>query len=82
VDSATKRVVAAGDSLARQAASAEAAARRAAIDSAVRVYRDSAGREGAATADSMARMVPGATVVPRPAPAAPVRRDTTTGARP
>jgi rod shape-determining protein MreC len=87
VDSATKRIVAAGDSLARQAASAEAAARRAAIDSAVRVYRDSAGRDSAAVADSIARIVPGAPVVPRSAPAGgarrdSVRRDTTRGVRP
>ena len=78
----TKRIVTAGDSLARQAASAEAAARRAAIDSAVRVYRDSAGREGATAADSIARMVPGAPVVPRPAPTPAPRRDTTGGVRP
>ena len=87
VDSATKRVVAAGDSLARQAASAEAAARRAAIDSAVRVYRDSAGRDSANLADSIARIVPGAPIVPRSAPVAgarrdSVRRDTTRGVRP
>ena len=69
VDSATRRIVTAGDSLARQAASAEAAARRAAIDSAVRVYRDSAGRDTAMMADSIARMVPGAPIIPRAAPA-------------
>lgn len=74
VDSATRRIVAAGDSIARQAASAEAAARRAAIDSAVRVYRDSAGRDSASVADSIARVVPGAPVVPRAAPAAPITR--------
>ena len=74
VDSATRRIVAAGDSIARQAASAEAAARRAAIDSAVRVYRDSAGRDSASVADSIARVVPGAPVVPRALPAAPVTR--------
>ena len=90
VDSATKRIVTAGDSLARQAASAEAAARRAAIDSAVRVYRDSAGRDSATVADSIAGIVPGARVIPRSAPATPraadttlrPRRDTTTGVRP
>ena len=90
VDSATKRIVTAGDSLARQAASAEAAARRAAIDSAVRVYRDSAGRDSATVADSIARIVPGAPVIPRSAPATPrpadttarPRRDTTAGVRP
>jgi rod shape-determining protein MreC len=70
VDTATRRIVTAGDSLARQAASAEAAARRAAIDSAVRVYRDSAGRDSAAVADSIVQMVPGAPVI-RAAPAAP-----------
>jgi rod shape-determining protein MreC len=90
VDSATRRIVAAGDSLARQAASAEAAARRAAIDSAVRTYRDSARRDTANTADSIARVIPGAPVIPRTTPAAPrpadtaarARRDTTRGARP
>ena len=68
VDTATRRIVTAGDSLARQAASAEAAARRAAIDSAVRVYRDSTGRESATVADSIAQMVPGAAAIPRAAP--------------
>ena len=89
VDSATRRIVAAGDSLARQAASAEAAARRAAIDSAVRTYRDSARRDTANTADSIARVIPGAPVIPRataPRPAdtaaARPRGDTTRGARP
>ena len=73
VDSATRRIVLAGDSLARQAASAEAAARRAAIDSAVRVFRDSAGRDSAAVADSIVQMIPGAAAIPRarPAPRAP-----------
>ena len=75
VDTAPRRIVTAGDSLARQAASAEAAARRAAIDSAARVYRDSAGRDSASVADSIARVVPGAPVVPRAAPATGVRRD-------
>jgi rod shape-determining protein MreC len=90
VDSATRRIVAAGDSLARQAASAEAAARRAAIDSAARTVRDSARRETANTADSIARVIPGAPVIretpapPRPADTAAgrARRDTTRGARP
>ena len=41
VDSATRSVVIAGDSLARQSAAAEAAARRASIDSAARLLRDS-----------------------------------------
>ena len=44
VDSATRSVVIAGDSLARQSAAAEAAARRASIDSAARQLRDSLGR--------------------------------------
>ena len=48
VDSATRSIVIAGDSLARQAAAAEAAARRAAIDSAARILRDSLARAGAA----------------------------------
>ena len=76
VDSATRRIVAAGDSLARQAASAEAAARRAAIDSAVRTYRDSARRDTANTADSIVRAIPGAPVIPRTAPTAPRPADT------
>jgi len=83
IDSATRRIVVAGDSLARQAASAEAAARRAAIDSAVRIYRDSARRDTANTADSIARVIPGAPVIPRAADsAARARRDTARGARP
>ena len=53
VDSATRSIVIAGDSLARQAAAAEAAARRAAIDSAARILRDSMIRAGTAT-DSLA----------------------------
>ena len=83
VDSATRRIVAAGDSLARQAASAEAAARRAAIDSAVQSYRDSAGRQNANLADSIAQIVPGARPVPRSEPAAPAPRpaDSATRAR-
>src|SRR5215207_7775600 len=92
VDSATRRIVSAGDSLARQAASAEAAARRAAIDAAARVYRDSAGRDTAQVADSIAQVVPGARLIPgaaapMPAPrpadsTARPRRDTTGGVRP
>jgi rod shape-determining protein MreC len=84
VDSATRRIVAAGDSLARQAASAEAAARRAAIDSAVRTYRDSARRDTANAADSIARVIPGAPVIPRATPATPAPRPDTAarGARP
>ncbi len=45
VDSATKSIVAAGDSLARSSAAAEAAARRAAIDSAARLLTDSMRRD-------------------------------------
>jgi rod shape-determining protein MreC len=45
VDTLTRRIVTAGDSLARQSAAAEAAARRAAIDSAARILRDSLGRD-------------------------------------
>ena len=45
VDSATRSIVIAGDSLARQSAAAEAAARRASIDSAARILRDSLGRD-------------------------------------
>jgi rod shape-determining protein MreC len=52
IDSATKGVVAAGADLARQAATAEAAARRAAIDSLARQYRDSVLRDSA-RADSV-----------------------------
>ena len=66
VDSATRRVVVAGDSLARQAAAAEAAARRAAIDSAVRSLT---GARDSAAADSLARVIPGAAPIARAAPA-------------
>ena len=57
------------------------------IDSAARVYRDSAGRDSASVADSIARVVPGAPVVPRTAPATgarrdSARRDTSGGVRP
>jgi rod shape-determining protein MreC len=45
VDTLTRRIVTAGDSMARQSAAAEAAARRAAIDSAARILRDSLGRD-------------------------------------
>jgi rod shape-determining protein MreC len=81
VDSATRRIVTAGDSLARQAASAEAAARRAAIDSAVAVYRDSAGRDSAGVADAIVRIVPGAPVIPRAAPTSPRPSDSAVRAR-
>lgn len=45
VDSATRSIVIAGDSMARRSAALEAAARRAAIDSAARLLRDSLGRD-------------------------------------
>ena len=61
----------------------------AAIDSAVRAFRDSTGRDTAAVADSIARVVPGAPVIPRAAPLTPrpdttvrPRRDTSAGVRP
>jgi hypothetical protein len=99
VDSATRRIVVAGDSVARQAASAEAAARRAAIDSAARAAgatpAQRAARDSmAASADSLAGIIPGAPVIPRPTPVSPPaarardsaaagpRRDTTARARP
>jgi rod shape-determining protein MreC len=53
VDTLTRRIVTAGDSMARQSAAAEAAARRAAIDSAARILRDSLGRD-TTRADSVA----------------------------
>ena len=53
VDSATRSIVIAGDSLARQSAAAEAAARRAAIDSAARILRDSLGRDTTTRVDSL-----------------------------
>jgi rod shape-determining protein MreC len=56
VDSATRSIVVAGDSLARQAATAEAAARRAAIDSAARSLNESVGRDSART-DSLVRAI-------------------------
>ena len=55
VDSATKSIVAAGDSLARQSATREAAARRAAIDSAARLLADSLHRDSLSRGDSTAR---------------------------
>lgn len=54
IDSATRSIALAGDSLARHAATAEAAARRLAIDSAARSLNDSLGRD-TARADSIAR---------------------------
>jgi rod shape-determining protein MreC len=55
VDSATRSIVAAGDSLARQSATREAAARRAAIDSAARLLVDSLHRDTTAKGESAAR---------------------------
>jgi rod shape-determining protein MreC len=55
IDSATKSIVAAGDSLARQSASREAAARRAAFDSSARLYVDSLHRDSLARGDSVTR---------------------------
>jgi rod shape-determining protein MreC len=62
VDSATRSIVLAGDSLARQAAAAEAAARRAALDSAARLLGDSLGRDTTGA---------GAITPPPPRPATP-----------
>lgn len=62
VDSATRSIVLAGDSLARQAAAAEAAARRAALDSAARLLGDSLGRDTTGA---------GAITPPAPRPATP-----------
>ena len=56
VDSATKRIVATGDSLARRSASAEADARRAAIDASAHVYADSVRRDSVTRRDSTARL--------------------------
>jgi rod shape-determining protein MreC len=58
VDSATKSIVTAGDSLARQSASKEAAARRASIDSAARLLADSLSRGGRDTTGRAAERVP------------------------
>jgi len=58
IDSATRNIVVAGDSLARQAATAEASARRAAIDSAARSLIDSVGRDSVRT-DSIVRAATG-----------------------
>jgi rod shape-determining protein MreC len=55
VDSATKSIVAAGDSLARQSAAKEAAARRSAIDSAARILADSLRRDTSARVDTTRR---------------------------
>jgi rod shape-determining protein MreC len=83
IDSATKGIVAAGDSLARESATKEAAARRAAIDSAARLIADSLRRDATGTpgarADSTAR--PAAPAVPLDSAAARVRRDSIAAAR-
>ena len=73
VDSATKSIVAAGDSLARQSASREAAARRASIDSAARLLADSLNRD---TTGRAARVPPTDS-----AAAARVRADSIAAAR-
>jgi rod shape-determining protein MreC len=76
VDSATRRIVAAGDSLARQSATKEAAARRAAIDSAARLLADSLRRAGADTTARAATQLP-----PDSAAVARARRDSIAAAR-
>ena len=79
VDSATKSIVAAGDSMARKSATAEAAARRAAIDSSARLMADSLHRDSLSHGDSTARA---ATVLPLDSAArARVRRDSVAAAR-
>ena len=79
IDSATKSIVAAGDSLARQSASAEAAARRAAIDSSARLYADSVRRDSLSRGDSAAR--PAAALPPDSVLRARARRDSIAAAR-
>ena len=79
IDSATKSIVAAGDSIARQSASAEAAARRAAIDSSARLYADSVRRESLSRGDSTAR--PPAASPPDSVVRAQARRDSIAAAR-
>ncbi|MEO6527904.1 MAG: rod shape-determining protein MreC [Gemmatimonadaceae bacterium] len=85
VDSASRRIVVAGDSLARQAASAEAAARRAAIDSALRASGVvPPGDSAAVRAESVSVTIPGAPAIPRSPTTAPTTarpRDSTSGAR-
>ncbi|MEO5815913.1 MAG: rod shape-determining protein MreC [Gemmatimonadaceae bacterium] len=79
VDSATKSIVAAGDSLARQSASKEAAARRASIDSAARLMADSINRDSTVRRDSTGRVVE--RIPPDSAAAARVRADSIAAAR-
>ena len=79
IDSATKSIVAAGDAMARQSASAEAAARRAAIESSARLYADSLRRDSLARGDSVARA---AGILPPDSVArARARRDSVAAAR-
>jgi rod shape-determining protein MreC len=79
IDSATKSIVAAGDSLARQSATREAAARRAAIDSAARLYADSLHRDSLSRGDSVARAA--GTLPPDSVARARARRDSIAAAR-
>ena len=79
IDSATKSIVAAGDSIARQSATAEAAARRAAIDSLARLYADSLRRDSLARGDSVARAA--GTLPPDSVARARARRDSIAAAR-
>ena len=77
VDSATKSIVAAGDAIARQSATAEATARRAAIDSSARLMADSLHRDSLSRGDSVARGAPALDSAAR----ARVRRDSVAAAR-
>ena len=77
VDSATKSIVAAGDSLARQGATAEAAARRAALDSAARLMSDSLRKDSVSRRDSATSVPP----VRDTSAAGRARRDSVTAAR-
>jgi rod shape-determining protein MreC len=84
-DSATKRIAAAGDSLAKQAAVLQAQARQAALDSMKRATIDSVRRSlgappMAVDSAAMRGAQPAQTTRPAPAQAAP-RRDTTRGRR-
>ena len=79
IDSATKRIVAAGDSMARHSASAEAAARRAAIDSSARLYADSLHRDSLSRGDSIARAA--GALPPDSVARARARRDSIAAAR-
>ena len=78
IDSATKSIVAAGDSLARQSATREAAARRAAIDSSARLLADSLLRD-TTRRDTTAR--PAGTLPTDTSAAAQARRDSIAAAR-